>query len=161
MSNVECRSFQHCNNPSGYKRQSDKVTMEPVKRNSNERGNESKKFMQHKLKQSNKKGKTKSGKVFLTFLVLRSEGNIPQETRRKGTNVCNHCGRNDHQRKSRALCPFNVGELPDHTGMCMINDDQLPTVDIVPANTQEARCYMCIQGLQDRANQPNQLSVSN
>ncbi len=50
--------------------------------------------------------------------------------------VCNHCGRNDHQRKSSALCQFNVvlvGKVPDDTGMLMINDDQLPTtVDILP-----------------------------
>jgi len=88
-----------------------------------------------------------------------------QETRRKGTNVCNHCGHNDHQRKSSALCPFNVpaGKVPDHTGMRMINDDQLPTtVDIVPANTQEnVTCASSVAslGLQDRANQPNQLSA--
>ena len=47
----------------------------------------------------------------------------------------------------------------------MINDDQLPTtVDIVPANTQEnVTCASSVAslGLQDRANQPNQLSVSN
>jgi len=86
-----------------------------------------------------------------------------QETRRKGTNVCNHCGRNDHQRKSSALCPFNVpaGKVPDHTGMRMINDDQLPTtVDIVPANTQEnVTCASSVASvaLQDHANQANQL----
>jgi hypothetical protein len=47
----------------------------------------------------------------------------------------------------------------------MINDDQLPTtVDIVPANTQENVTYassVASLGLQDRANQANQLSVSN
>ena len=54
--------------------------------------------------------------------------------------------------------------MPDHTGMLMINDDQLPTVDIVPANTQEnVTCASSVAslGLQDRANQANQLSVSN
>jgi len=111
-------------------------------------------------RQDNKSGKTYGSGVALT----RREH---QETRRKGTIVCNHCGRNDHQRKSSALCPFNVpaGKVPDHTGMRMINDDQLPTtVDIVPANTQEnVTCASSVAslGLQDRANQPNQLSVSN
>jgi hypothetical protein len=111
-------------------------------------------------RQDNKSGKTYGSGVALT----RREH---QETRRKGTIVCNHCGRNDHQRKSSALCPFNVpaGKVPDHTGMRMINDDQLPTtVDIVPANTKEnVTCASSVAslGLQDRANQPNQLSVSN
>ena len=77
-SNVECRC-QHCKNPSGDKKKSDEVTMEPIKYNSNERGNEAKKYMQHDSKQSNRKGKI-TNQVRLTFLVLRSpEGNIRKQ----------------------------------------------------------------------------------
>ena len=77
-SNVECRC-QHCKNPSGDKKKSDEVTMEPIKHNSNERGNEAKKYMQHNSKQSNRKGKI-TNQVRLTVLVLRSpEGNIRKQ----------------------------------------------------------------------------------
>ena len=145
-------------------KKSEKVTMEPIKHNSNKRGNEAKKSMQPDLKQSNRKVKT-ANQVRLTVLVLRSARREHQETRRKGTNVCHHCGHNDHQRKSSALwCPFNVpvGKVPDHTDMHMINDYQIvvPTVDIVPANTQENvisyACSVASLSLQDRANQANQ-----
>ena len=66
--------------------------------------------------------------------------------------------------KAKAICQFNVGKVPDHTGMHMINDDQLPTVDIVPANTQEnVTCASIVAslGLQDCANRANNISVSN
>ena len=51
--------------------------------------------------------------------------------------------------------------MPDHTDMHMINDYQIvPTVDIVPANTQENvisyACSVASLSLQDRANQANQ-----
>ena len=51
---------------------------EPITHNSNERGNEAKNYMQHNLKQSNRKGKIKN-QVRLTVLVLRSEGNIRKQ----------------------------------------------------------------------------------
>ena len=54
--------------------------------------------------------------------------------------------------------------MPDHTGMRMINNDQLPPLEIVPANTQKnVTCASSVAslGLQDHANQANQLSVSN
>ena len=80
------------------------------------------------------------------------------------TDVCNHCGRNDRQRKSSALCPFNAGKVHSSTGMRIITGDQLPTVDIVLANTQEnVTCASSVASvaLQDHANQANQLLVSN
>ena len=52
--------------------------MEPIKCNSNERGNESKKYMHHDLKQSNKKGK-KTNQVRPTVLVLLLEGKIRKQ----------------------------------------------------------------------------------
>ena len=53
--------------------------MEPIKHNSNERGNEAKKYMQYDSKQSKRKGKT-TNQVRLTVLVLRSpEGNIRKQ----------------------------------------------------------------------------------
>ena len=73
-----CRRCQHCKNPSGDKKKSDEVTIEPIKHNSNERGNEAKKYMQHDSKQSNRKGKI-TNQVRLTVLVLRSEGNIRKQ----------------------------------------------------------------------------------
>ena len=83
-----------------------------------------------------------------------------------GTNVCNHCGRNDHQRKSSALCAFNAGKVHSSTDIHTITGDQLPTVDdIVPANIQEhVTCASSVpsMALQDRTNQAtNQLLVSN
>ena len=50
------------------------------------------------------------------------------------------------------------------TGMRIITGDQLPTVDIVLANTQEnVTCASSVASvaLQDHANQANQLLVSN
>ena len=79
---VECRC-QHCKNPSsGDEKKSDKVMMEPIKQNSNERGNEAKNYMQHNLKQSNRKGKT-TNQVRLTVLMWRSEGNIRKQEGKK------------------------------------------------------------------------------
>ena len=40
----------------------------------------------------------KSTKTYGSGVALRREH---QETRRKGMNICNHCGHNDHQRKSK------------------------------------------------------------
>jgi ribosomal protein L37AE/L43A len=105
----------------------------------------------------------KSGKAYSSGVVLRRE---QQETTRKGTNVCNHCGRNDHQRKSSNLCPFNAGKVHStaSSGMHTMPDDQLPSVDIVPANTQEnVTCASSVArlALQGRANRANQMLVSN
>jgi hypothetical protein len=165
-SDVECRC-QHCKNPSGGdKKKSDEETMEPIKYNSNKRGNEAKKYMQHDSKQSNRKDKI-TNQIRLMVLVLRSEGNIrKQEGKEQMSAIIVAAmiikGKAVHSVPSMYL----AGKVPDHTGMCMINDDQLPTsVDIVPANTQEnvtcAPSSVASLGLQDRANQANQLSVSN
>jgi hypothetical protein len=47
------------NHSAGVDRKSDRITMQPTKKpNSNGKGNETKKYMPHDLKLSNKKGKT-------------------------------------------------------------------------------------------------------
>ena len=63
-SNVEWRCHS-CKNHSGDKRKSDGTTMQP---NSNGKGNKTKKYIPHDLKQSDNKGKTKN-QVRLTALV--------------------------------------------------------------------------------------------
>ena len=104
-----------------------------------------------------------SGKTSGSGVALRWEH---QETRQKGMNVCNHCGRNDHQNRISTLCPFNAGKVHSSTSTTMrtITDDQQTTVDIVPANTQEnVTCAFSVASvaLQDCANRANQMLVSN
>ena len=76
--------------------------MQSTKRNSNGKENETNKDMQHDLKLCGKNGKIHEAGVALTedpeaATTIRAKENLQQ---------CKHCGRNDHQQKSNALCPF-------------------------------------------------------
>jgi hypothetical protein len=69
------------------------------------------------------------------------------ETARKFNTIigqCKHCNRNDHRRKSNALCPFFERKLHSSTATRTINDDQLPVVDTEPAYSQKIN--ICIHG---------------
>jgi hypothetical protein len=139
------------------------VMMEPTKRNSNERANEMKwKYTCSTIWNSltRKARQNKSGKTYSSGVGLIREHQ--ETTRRKGTNVCNHWGRNDHQRRSSTLCPFKSGKVCSITGMHMITYDQLPTVDIVLANTQENVTLVSSVAsmvLQDHASKPGWSNV--
>ena len=71
-SNVECRC-QYCNNPSGDKRKSDVVTMEPTKRNSNEGENETKKHAARFETVKQERQDHKSGKTYSSGVAVRGE----------------------------------------------------------------------------------------
>jgi hypothetical protein len=81
---------------------------------------------------SNKIGKTYSSGVALL------EDQDQDATTKNANAQCKHCGRNDHQRKSSAICPFFQGKA-DYisTGTTDM------VADTVPANTPKK--YMCIQ----------------
>ena len=128
--------------------------MQSTKRNSkNGKENETKKYMQHDLKLCGKNGKIYEAGVALTEDPEATTTIRPNENPQQ----CKHCGRNDHQRKSNALCPFFQGKVHcSSTGTEML-------ADTVRASTK--KYDTCVSsgasvGLQDLANWANRTEVA-
>ena len=119
--------------------------VQPTRRNSIGKGNETKKFMLHDLKLSNKKGTTiKLERLTALAGVAKLEDQDKEATTKNANAQCKHCGRNDHQRKSSKLCPFFQGKANHSTGTGIT-------------------CASSVAGvsLQRPADQANQMDVSN
>jgi hypothetical protein len=86
------------------KRKSDRTTMQyqyHTKCNSNGKENKAKKYMQHDLKLCSKKERQPRRSL---HVVLSEEPEAKTTTIWNAMEQSKHCGRNDHQRKSNALC---------------------------------------------------------
>ena len=91
------------------KRKSDRTTMQyqyHTKCNSNGKENKAKKYMQHDLKLCSKKERQPRRSL---HVVLSEEPEAKTTTIWNAMEQSKHCGRNDHQRKSNALCRFFQG----------------------------------------------------